>query len=316
MPQATSEFGQRFARGDAHAPIVEIGALALLGDEHVVGRRIIDDAGDELALALEPDRDGENRNAVQEVGGPVERIDMPGVGLVAALDRAAFLHEKAVARTGARQFLEHDLFGAPVGGGDEIAGALDGHLQIFDLAEVALQAAPGLYGGGSHDVHQCGSDHGVLGKSRGMGAGGLQMTGRRRARQGVHLRRKVRTGGMPYAYSRFGKDSWTDCGHSAVSRRGFVQTLQASRRRDETEPSRAADREPSETRRRDGRDVRPTRATPRERERPPAGQLLRVGLLLAIAALCAGALKAASDARSPAATARPSPQTSSGAVRA
>ena len=60
--------------------------------------RIVDQAGDDRALALEPDRDGELRDAVQEIGGAVERIDDPAVGLVGAVARAAFLAEKAVAR--------------------------------------------------------------------------------------------------------------------------------------------------------------------------------------------------------------------------
>ena len=50
------------------------------------------------ALALQADRDRELRNAVQEVGGAVERIDDPGVGLVGALAIAAFLADEAVTR--------------------------------------------------------------------------------------------------------------------------------------------------------------------------------------------------------------------------
>ena len=57
--------------------VVEERALAFLGDEQLVGDRIVDEAGDDDAFALERDRDGEMRNAVQEVGGAVERIDDP-----------------------------------------------------------------------------------------------------------------------------------------------------------------------------------------------------------------------------------------------
>jgi putative ABC transport system substrate-binding protein len=42
------------------------------------------------------------------------------------------------------EFLEQDLFGALVGQADEVAGTLRRHLQVLDLAEVALQAAAGL----------------------------------------------------------------------------------------------------------------------------------------------------------------------------
>src|SRR5919112_2064421 len=44
---------------DADAAVVEEGALALLANEHLVLDRVVDDAGDHLALALEPDRDAE-----------------------------------------------------------------------------------------------------------------------------------------------------------------------------------------------------------------------------------------------------------------
>ena len=100
MRQAAGDHrvGQPLARGDADALVVEEGALAALGDEHLVGGRIVDEAGDHRALALERDRNGELRNAVQEIGGAVERIDDPGMGLVGALARAAFLAEEAVAR--------------------------------------------------------------------------------------------------------------------------------------------------------------------------------------------------------------------------
>ena len=146
-------------RRDAQAAVVEIGALAALGDEELVCRRVVDHAGDEVALALERDRDREDRDAVQEVGGAVERVDVPGVALVGALDGAAFLHDEAVAGPRLRELLEQRGLGLLVGGGDEVARALDRDLQVLDLAEVALQPAPRLEGGGGHDVHQGGADH-------------------------------------------------------------------------------------------------------------------------------------------------------------
>ena len=133
--------------GDAQPLVVEEGALAALGDEQLVGDRIVDQAGDDRALALERDRDRELRDAVQEVGGAVERIDDPGVGLVGALVPAAFLAEEAVARPRLGKFVAQRLLGAAVGGGDEIGRALERDLQLLDLAEVALQRARGLAGG-------------------------------------------------------------------------------------------------------------------------------------------------------------------------
>src|SRR5947199_229946 len=131
-------------------------ALAALGREGLVVRRIVDQPGDRRALAHQPDRDGEVRNAVQEVGGAVERIDHPGVGLVAALAVATFLAEKAIARPRLQQLGAQDVFGAVIGGGDEVGRAFERDLQVCDLAEVALEAAPGLARGGDHHVEQGG----------------------------------------------------------------------------------------------------------------------------------------------------------------
>ena len=49
------------ASRNAHSAIIVIGALALFGDEKIVGGRIIDDASDELAFAFERQRHSENR---------------------------------------------------------------------------------------------------------------------------------------------------------------------------------------------------------------------------------------------------------------
>ena len=97
MPVAITASASLLRRGDPQAPVVEEGAGAALGDIEFVDDRIVDDAGDDLALALERQRDGEDRDAVEEIGGAVERIDDPAVGLVAAGDLAAFLGEEAVA---------------------------------------------------------------------------------------------------------------------------------------------------------------------------------------------------------------------------
>ena len=118
MRQAAGDHGvgKPLAAGDADALLVQEGALAALGDEHLVVGRIVDQAGDHRALALERDRNRELRNAVQEIGGAVERIDDPAVRLVGALALAAFLAEKAVTGPRLAQFGEQRLLGAAVGG--------------------------------------------------------------------------------------------------------------------------------------------------------------------------------------------------------
>ena len=60
---------------------------------------------------------------MQEVGGAVERIDDPGMGLVGALVAAAFLAEEAVAGPRLGELGAQDLLGAMIGGADEIAPA-------------------------------------------------------------------------------------------------------------------------------------------------------------------------------------------------
>ena len=141
---AHDRVGEPLARRDADAAVVEERALAALGGEELVIGRIVDQPRDDLAVALERDRDREMRDAVQEVGGAVERIDDPGVGLVGALVRAAFLAEEAVARPRLEQLGAQDLLGAMIGGGDEVRRTFQRDLQVRDLAEVALEAARGL----------------------------------------------------------------------------------------------------------------------------------------------------------------------------
>ena len=98
QPAGDDGVGEPLPRGDADAPVVEEGALAAFGDEQVVVRRIVGQRRDDGAVALERDRDGEVRNAVQEIGGAVERVDDPAMTLVGAGAGAAFLAEEAVVR--------------------------------------------------------------------------------------------------------------------------------------------------------------------------------------------------------------------------
>jgi hypothetical protein len=58
----------------------------------------VNHAGDDLALPLQRDRDREDRDAVQEVGRAVERIDDPAMLGVVARHLAALLHQEGVTR--------------------------------------------------------------------------------------------------------------------------------------------------------------------------------------------------------------------------
>ena len=99
-------------------------------------------------------------NAVQEIGGAVERIDDPTMGAVGAFDHAALLHEETVAGPGPGQLGIEDLLGAGIGGADEIGRPFERNLELLDLAEIARQAAARFAGSGEHDGHQGGCGHG------------------------------------------------------------------------------------------------------------------------------------------------------------
>ena len=100
------------------------------------------------------------RDAVEEVGGAVERIDDPPRLVGIALDLAAFLEQHAPVGPRVAQFLDDRLLGALVGHRDEVGRALAADLQLLDLAEVAAQARRRLAGGALHDGDQAGvGDH-------------------------------------------------------------------------------------------------------------------------------------------------------------
>jgi len=65
------------------APPVELGAGAARGREQLAAQGVEHDGDLDAALVFAGDGHGELRKAVQEVGGPVERVDDPDV-LVAA----------------------------------------------------------------------------------------------------------------------------------------------------------------------------------------------------------------------------------------
>src|SRR3984957_11167470 len=138
--------------GSPQPLVVEEGALAAFGDIEVVIGRIVDQAGDDDAVALQADRNRKLRDAVQEIGGAVERIDDPGVALVGAFARAPFLADEAVTPPRLGEVVVQHLLGALVGQGDEIRRPLQRHLEIFHLAEVTLEAAAGAARGFDHDV--------------------------------------------------------------------------------------------------------------------------------------------------------------------
>ncbi len=152
QPAGDHRVGKVAPAGNPQPLIVEEGALAALGGIELFIGGIVDHACDHGAFALQADRNRKLRNPMQEVRRAVERIDDPGVGLVVTHARAAFLADKTVARPRLGEVVVQHLLGALVGERDKIGRPLQRHLKIFDLAEVALEAAAGAARGFDHDV--------------------------------------------------------------------------------------------------------------------------------------------------------------------
>src|SRR5690606_5375053 len=151
-------------RRDAQPGILQPGAAALLGPEALVGDRLVDEPGDHLAPApaawlgfLDGDRDGEMRNAVEEVAGAVERIDDPPRFRRIPFDRAPFLEDEAPVRPRRAQLVPQRSLRRLVGLRNEVRRALAAHLEVGDFAEVAAQAAAGLACGALHHADQPGN---------------------------------------------------------------------------------------------------------------------------------------------------------------
>ncbi len=118
-------------------------ARSALGNVEVVEDRIVDDAGNKLAFALEGQGYGKQRDTVEKVRSAVERIDNPPIDGVAAGDRSALLGDKSVGGTCFAQFGDQGLVGPAVGCADEVTRPLERHLQILDFAEIARKTPAG-----------------------------------------------------------------------------------------------------------------------------------------------------------------------------
>jgi hypothetical protein len=117
---------------DSHAPVVHLRAGATRGGEHLLPDRIVDQPRFQPVLVAETDGNGEVRNAVQEVGGAVQRIDDPLI-LVLAVLFAAFLGQNTVVGIGLAQNLDNLLFGLYVRFTDEVVALFGGDGQPFEV---------------------------------------------------------------------------------------------------------------------------------------------------------------------------------------
>ena len=101
-------------------------------------------------------------------------------------DKEVLTPEEAAAYAKKRrdQFLAQDFLRLAVGGGHEIGRSLERHLEMLDLAEVALERAPGLAGGLDHDVEEGGAEH----RDRTVGARVGLPAARDRVKSAAHAR--------------------------------------------------------------------------------------------------------------------------------
>ena len=114
--------------GNADFLAVERGAFTTCGGEKFVGDGIVNDANEERVALREADRDAKTRIAMSEIGGAVERIDVPaevGGGFVAG----AFFGGNGMVRKIFGEARNDGFFGALVGLRHEIHVAFVGDLR-------------------------------------------------------------------------------------------------------------------------------------------------------------------------------------------
>src|SRR5262249_46558746 len=116
------------SRSDADALIVQECALALFGHKHFIDCGIVDQPGDDGAVALERHRNWKVGDAVQKIGGAVERVHDPHMALIGTLTTAAFFTEKTVPRPCLHELCVNGFFRATIGGRHEVGRTLQGDL--------------------------------------------------------------------------------------------------------------------------------------------------------------------------------------------
>ena len=89
---------------------------------------------------------------MKKIQGAVQGINNPRIGCVLTGHGAAFLHEKTVVRACLGEFSKKCFLGSPIGFTDEISRSFFRHLEIFNLAKAAHQAAACTFRCRDHNV--------------------------------------------------------------------------------------------------------------------------------------------------------------------
>ena len=129
---------------DVNRDTVEGCSVAATGAECLVPQRVIDYADDHLSLVRQCNGDSEVGKAMGEVGGPVQRVDVPAIW--ALWSRHGRFFGQDLVRGKARA---HHARDQGVGGFINIGDQIDDvglDLNSFCLQPVGLEQGPGLVG--------------------------------------------------------------------------------------------------------------------------------------------------------------------------
>src|SRR5262249_42359043 len=109
---------------DADRTAVQLRARSALRAERLAAQGIVDQPEDDIARLLERDADGTVRVAVREVGGAVERADVPAI-LAARGHGRGLLGQDGVIREGAAQRVHDQQLGLAIGHRDDVGCRLE-----------------------------------------------------------------------------------------------------------------------------------------------------------------------------------------------
>ena len=152
---ADQAVGEIKTLGDAQAPVVEVSAAPARGSEKLVLGRIVHHGLGDDAFVLQGDGYGILLEAVQEVGGAVQRVDDPDVFGV-ALGAALFSQDRMV-RKGIQQGFDNGLLGCAIHFADVIGVRFLGDGEVVEVIGGAVDqvsgATRGLHRDSEHGVH-------------------------------------------------------------------------------------------------------------------------------------------------------------------
>jgi hypothetical protein len=145
------------ALAHADAALIQVSAAALGGREEVVAAGVVDDGLLDLAAHGQRNADAIDGEAVNEVGGAVQRIDDPdAIRILGSMLAARFLGQDPVLGIGGEQGFDDRLFAGVVDFGDEVVDLLLRDTDRFDVERGAVDDRTG--GPGGLDGHV---EHGV-----------------------------------------------------------------------------------------------------------------------------------------------------------